>query len=57
MMNKDVLKKIGFGIAGAILIVGSALGVKKATKKEYVKVDTTPSDEKDEKEEQKEEES
>lgn len=56
-MDKSLLKKIGFGIAGAILIAGSALGVKKATKKEYVKVDTTPSDEKEEKEEQKEEES
>ena len=55
-MDKNLLKKIGFGIAGAILIVGSALGVKKATKKEYVKVDT-PSDEKEEKEEEQKEES
>lgn len=55
-MNKNMLKKIGLGVAGAILIAGSVFGIRKASKKEYVKVDT-PSDEKEEKEEQKEEES
>lgn len=53
-MTKSMITKVGIGIAGAVLLIGTALGIRKATKKEYVKVDT-PSDEETGKEEQQEE--
>lgn len=52
-MTKNMITKVGVGIAGAVLLIGTALGIRKATKKDYVKVET-PSDEETGKEEQEE---